>query len=100
MFVPKGTVVAVDASKVHDPLTVSAVVFLRGSIEFQPEDERLPLAIEKSVVYDGNGELVFKAKLLRDMGFGALLLVATITGIRTWMPENSGRIGRRSYRHY
>jgi hypothetical protein len=98
MFVPKGTVVVVDATKVHSS-AVDAVKFLRGSIEFDPDPD-VAEAVEKAICYDERGELVFKAALLRAAGFGALLLSATITGIRTWMPEYHGRIGRRSYRHY
>jgi len=97
-MVPRGTVVVVDPSKVHDPYAVDAVRFVRGGIEFEPE-HGLSLAVEKACVYDGQ-ELVLKPSLLKEQGFGRLLVEATIKGIRTWMPQTEGRVGKRSFRFW
>ena len=97
-MVPKGTVVVVDPSKVHDPYSVDAVRCLRGSVEFEPE-YGTSRAIEKACVYDPEtGELVLQASLLMAQGFGRLLVEATIQGIRMWMPKREGRVGKRSFR--
>ncbi len=84
-MVPKGTVVIVDRDKVHDPLAYDAITFLRGSIEYEP-GEGVSLAVEKSCVYTGSGELVLKASLLKAQGFGRLLQQVIVRGIRIWMP--------------
>ena len=84
-MVPRGTVVVVDPSKVHDPYAVDAVTFLRGSVEYEPEDG-LSLAVEKACVYDGE-ELVLRASLLKAQGFGRLLQQVVVRGIRIWMPR-------------
>jgi len=99
VVVPKGTVVVVDPSKIRDPFAYDAITFLRGSVEFEPADG-LSLAIEKSCVYDASGELVLRASLLKAQGFGRLLVEATIQGIRLWVPQREGRIGKRSFRFW
>ena len=96
-MLPRGTVVVVDPSKVHDPYAADAVRFLRGSVEFEPE-LGVSLAVEKACVYDARGELVLKPALLAAQGFGRLLVEATIQGIRMWMPTREGRVGKRSFR--
>lgn len=85
-MVPRGTVVVVDPSKVHDPLAVDAVKFMRGSVEFEPESG-VSLAVEKACVYEGSGELVLRASLLKAQGFGRLLQRVIVQGIRVWMPR-------------
>ncbi len=87
-MVPKGTVVVVDRSKVHDPYACDAVTFLRGGVSFEPE-HGLSLAVEKSCVYDASGELVLRASLLKAQGFGRLLQRVVVRGIRIWIPARS-----------
>jgi hypothetical protein len=48
----------------------------------------------------GLGEPVLKPSLLREAGFQWLLKMVTIVGIRVWMPETEGRVGKRSYRSW
>ena len=76
----------VDPSKVHDPYSVDAIRFVRGSVEFDPRDEGLSLAIEKACQYTPQGELVLRASRLRALGYARVLVEATFIGIRTWMP--------------
>ncbi len=85
-MVPKGTVVVVNRSKVHDPYACDAVKFMRGGVEFEPETG-LSLVVEKACVYEGSGEMVLKASLLKAQGFGRLLQRVIVRGIRVWMPR-------------
>jgi len=96
-MLPRGTIVVVDPSKVGTN-AVDAVRFVRGRVEFQPEDPNLPLAIEKACQFTPEGELVLRASRLRSLGYARELAEATFEGVRTWMPWSEGRIGKRSLR--